>query len=458
MKKLLQRFAICSFVLSGVLMAAEMNAQCGKFADSADGAEAEQAHVLYRDAIKANNFAEAFKNWQIAYKIAPAADGKRDFHYSDGRKIYMNFLEKETDEAKKQEHINTILRLYDEQIQCYGNDAFLLGRKAYDMFYYFRSPYDDVLATFAKSIEKGGNGSEYIVLDPMGHIVVYMFTNKKMEKDAARDWHTKLNAIADHNIANNKQFGEQFKAAKASMNAVFAEIEDYIFDCDYFKEKLLPQFEASPDDHEVIRSVYSTLIQKGCDPEDQTMQTLKAKYEVIAAEINAELRKKFLQDNPAVHAKELYDAGDFQQAIAKYREAIEKETDPTKQGEYYFAIASIEFRKLDRYGSARDNARKAASLKDNWGRPYMLIGDMYATTARNCGDDFESRLAVIAAVEKYMTAKSVDSEVAEEANDKINRFAGSYPESGEAFMRGFKTGQSVKVGCWIGETVTLRTK
>lgn len=44
----------------------------------------------------------------------------------DGRDMYMRKFQAETDEAKKAEYAGMILRLYDEQIQCYGNEK--IGR------------------------------------------------------------------------------------------------------------------------------------------------------------------------------------------------------------------------------------------------------------------------------------------------------------------------------------------
>ena len=76
------------FLLAGVLyLATPMNAQCGTFADASDPNQAEEFHVLYRQDVK-NNPEAAFENWQKAYEAAPAADGTRDFHFTDGIKIY----------------------------------------------------------------------------------------------------------------------------------------------------------------------------------------------------------------------------------------------------------------------------------------------------------------------------------------------------------------------------------
>ncbi|NNF33858.1 MAG: hypothetical protein HKN68_07100, partial [Saprospiraceae bacterium] len=181
-----------------------------------------------------------------------------------------------------------------------------------------------------------------------------------------------------------------------------------------------------------------------------------AKWKAYAAEENARRQAEFEANNPNVMAKKLYDEGDFTGAVNKYKEAIANEEDPEKKATYLFSMASIQFRKLDQYSSARQSAREAASLKEGWGRPYMLIGDMYGRTARSCGDSWNQRLAILAAMDKYSYAKSIDPEVAEEANKRLGTYRSSMPSQDEGFMRGIKSGQTVKVGCWIGETVRVR--
>jgi hypothetical protein len=57
--------------------------QCETWVGKPTQTDAENAHSIYRQALKAKDYTTAFENWQIAYKLAPAADGKRDYHYTD---------------------------------------------------------------------------------------------------------------------------------------------------------------------------------------------------------------------------------------------------------------------------------------------------------------------------------------------------------------------------------------
>ncbi len=438
-------------------------AQCGKFTDTPKESEALEAHVLYRDAIKLKNYDGAFKNWKVAYELAPAADGKRASHFSDGIIIYKHKIENEPDEAKRKEYYDIIMRLYDEQVACYGNESFVYGRKAFDMFYgvgpegqKITSDLMETKKVLEQSVAKGGNNTEYVVMAPYSTVVAELFTQEKMDKAEARKIYKTLNDICDHNIEKNTKFKAQYEYAKTTMNQVFSGIEYYIFDCDYFKNKFKPEFEANPDNPEFLKNAIMTLKRQGCDSTDVFLAKLEEKWSKYAVEENAKIKAEFLKDNPAVWAKELYDEGDYNGAIDKYKEAIETEADSEKQASYLFSIASIQFRKMDSYSTARETAYKAAKLRSGWGRPYMLIGDMYASTARSCGDSWNQRLAILAAMDKYGYAKSIDSEVAEEASSKLSKYYSSMPEKQEGFMRGIKAGQSVKVGCWISESVKVR--
>jgi hypothetical protein len=279
-----------------------------------------------------------------------------------------------------------------------------------------------------------------------------------MSKEKAVEVYKQLNDIAEYNIANNETYSEGYQQAKAAMDWAIRDIEKEIFDCEFFKDKYLPEYEENKDDPEVLQRVLALLKEQNCDPNDPVVKMLDAEWKAHAAEYNAKVRAEYEANNPAAAAKRAYDEGKFSEAISKYRTAIQEETDNDKKAGYLFAIASIEFRKLNLYSQARSTALSAAKLKPNWGRPYMLIGDMYGKTARSCGDAWNQRLAILAAMDKYSYAKSLDAGVAEEANERLSAYYGSMPDKSEAFMRGLNEGSTVSVGCWIGETVRLRFK
>ena len=432
---------------------------------AAEKERAETAHVVYRGIVNTmddrpeaeRDYEQAYEQWKIAYDLAPAADGGRPFHYSDGRKIFTQRFKNATDAAAKKEAADMVLKLYDEQVACYpDNKAMMLGRKAYDMFYTFNSSYEPNLQALEEAIELGGNNTEYIVYDPVARIVVYQYKKNAMDKDRARNLYERLNDIADYNIENNETYKQYYTDARKVLNGVYAEIEDDLFDCAYFRAKLEPSYRDNPDDIEVLKYVYNKLKGQGCDPNLPIMQELSAKYTSIASEMNAEMEAERRRNNPAYDAAMLKKEGNVSGAIARYQDAVQAEADPSKKADYLLTMATMQYRELKDYGTARNNAREAASLKSGWGAPYLLIGDMYAASANRCGDNaYERGLVILAALDKYAYAKSIDPSIAGDANKRIGRYSGSKPPKDEVFMKGTQ-GKSDNTGCWIGETVKVR--
>lgn len=215
-------------------------AQCETWNDSPRRSEAQDAYKIYRPLVSGKkatdlekweqaDFNIAFDNWEKVYGIAPAADGQRPSLYADGRLFHRALmLRNKGADDKKKEYAATVLRLYDEEIKCYGNEAALLGRKGYDMFYYLGYGYSDQTFEVLKmALEKGGLASEYIVLTPMAEMTVHLFQSKKLTKEAIRAIYDQLKACAEHNIQNNERFRQEYKDAKARMEKAFKRIEGF---------------------------------------------------------------------------------------------------------------------------------------------------------------------------------------------------------------------------------------
>lgn len=277
------RISSIAFVLVS-FFSASLLAQCDTWNKSPKKEEAENAHVLYRGVVKGKDAAElesisaeefkiAYNNWKKAYDIAPAADGQRPSHYSDGRNLLKVKYKRSTDEAEKKEIAAQVLTLYDQQAECYENEGFLMGRKAFDMFYMPEYGYREATyEAFEKALEIGGNDAEYILLEPMAQVLVYFYKSKKIDQAETQRVYSQLEELADYNIENNERFGQYFKDSKARMSSHFKEIEDEVFDCSYFKKKLLPDYEANKDSLKIIQYVYVKLKQQGCDTTDAKWQ------------------------------------------------------------------------------------------------------------------------------------------------------------------------------------------
>ena len=122
-------------------------------------------------------------------------------------------------------------------------------------------------------------------------------------------------------------------------------------------------------------------------------------------------------------------------------------------------VAKIYYRDLKNYPTSRKYALDAAKAKPGWGQPYLLIGNLYASSGPLCGTGrgWDSQVVTWPAIDMWYKAKSVDSKVANEANSLINRYLQYMPKKEDIFFRNLKAGDSFFVPCWIQETTTIRT-
>ncbi len=457
------------------LVSSSSLAQCKDWNDSPDKDELENTHMFYRDFVKAKKFADAYPLWEKVYTAAPAADGKRALHYSDGREIIKNVYAAETDAAKQESMLKTFLTLYDQEYECYPKDkkgkdkkGYLLENKVYELYYTFNYDRDVIMETLAEAVELNGDNLGYSVIYPYADITVNNFNAKKISADDARAISNKINAICDKKMKEDPRFGPYYKQQKDAVAPLFETIASQIFGCDYHIKKIKPEYDANPNDKANYNRVYELLKGYGCTSSEPLMNEIYAKMEkdraaaqaASAADI-ARQKKEWEANNPAIQAQKAYSSGDYNTAASKYEEAIGMESDPTKKGEYHYYLAVTYGRKLKEYSKAKKHALKAASLNSGSGKPYLLLGDLYAKSARSCGKNaFEQRMIILAAIDKWSKAKSVDSdpEVQASAKKNIGAYSGQYPEKEDVFMNGKKPGDYYSVGCWIGESVKIRTK
>ena len=105
---------------------------------------------------------------------------------------------------------------------------------------------------------------------------------------------------------------------------------------------------------------------------------------------------------------------------------------------------------------SRDYAYRALKVRPSMGRAYLLIANLYASSANGCGtDEISKRMVFVAAANKAAQAKRVDPSLTSRANKYIKSYRASAPSKKLIFTKGLTSGASHKIGCWIGETVKI---
>lgn len=137
-----------------------------------------------------------------------------------------------------------------------------------------------------------------------------------------------------------------------------------------------------------------------------------------------------------------------------FDQTIALETDPLKKAKLYKKLAN-DLKSKGRYGKARQYYMESMKLNPSDGSPYIAIAGMYAKSANNCGtDNFSKRAVFWLAASTAEKAGRVDGRLKSVASKTAASYRASAPSKSDIFTKG-NAGQTIKIGCWIGRSVTV---
>ncbi len=435
----------------------DVDSRCFKFTDAPNSQSIIEYHVLYRDLIRTNDFDGAFPYWKRAYEAAPAADGRRDFHFSDGIRIYNHKRKNTTDSVLIASYMDTVEQIYDHWLYCSNDEGYILANKGFNHYFEFRDYYDDpeIFEILERSVELKGMEVPYYVINPFTDLVVRGLEEGYITEAEAQKYATFINDRVQAGIASGKDLEawEVINQYAPVRLEVFEGIEGF-FDCQYYVDKYFPIFQENADDCEVINDVYGKLRWAKCETANEALAAIIK----VRAEKNCEedLAPALTQSGQAI--KDLKE-GRFREAVKGFESLYASDTDLDRKAEYALLIAKIYYGQLKDFPLSRTWALRAASHRSKWGEPYMVIGKLYASSGPLCGPGvgFDSQIVTWPAIDKWNYAKSIDPSVTAEANKLINTYTQYMPSREDIFFRSLKENDSFRVGCWIQENTTIRT-
>jgi len=423
-----------------------------KFGHGEDSLRCLKNYSLFTEYVKQKAYLDALPSWQIVYNECPLA-GKSV--YSDGIKIIEYRINKEKDKAKKDELISEMIAIYDQRIKYFGNDrkyneSWIVGRKATSLYKYKKSDRDSriqIQEWLKQSIDARKTSSEITVL------VTYMQNTERMYEAGQAGPEDMVNSY----IYVNDILGQMIeKTSKESSKEKISSIKDNVeklfatsgaADCETIEKIFGPQLAENTENLDWLKMVNKLLARADCE-DAQLLYDISENLHVIEPSSSSAygLARMYLKTQ------------DLDKAVEYYNEAISLEEDPEQKGTFHYQLGLIMYNK-GKLADARSNARKAIELRSDWGEPYILIGNLYAQSAKNFGsNEFEHKTAYWAAVDQFVKAKSVDSNSAAKANELIKLYSQYFPGTEEIFFNGLTVGSSYKLGGWINTSTKVRAK
>ncbi len=423
-------------------------------ASAQDGSNCNSNSSISHEAVRAGNYRDAYTPWKAVLKECPTL---RFYTFTDGYKILKSFLDRIADKksAEYKKYFDELMETHDLRIKhtpefiskgvrvSSADEA--LGIKAIDYIAY--TPVLDVNQAYGwlkKSVDavKGeSNGT-----------TVFYFLQMSLEKLKANPAHKEqfiqdyLNAseYVDQAIAaaQKESAKKSLQGVKDNLVALF--INSGTADCESLQGIYAPKVEANKTDLAYLKKVIDIMRMMKCTESDAYLQ---ASYYAYKIEPTA--------DAATGCAYMAFKKGDIDNAVKFFEESINLETDRAKKADKAYATALV-LTTAKRLSQARSYCQKAISYNDSYGAPYILIANLYASNPNWSDEPALNKCTYFVVIDKLQRAKAVDPSCADEANKLIGRYSGHTPQAKDLFMLGYKQGDRITIGGWIGETTTIR--
>lgn len=349
-----------------------------------------------------------------------------------------------------EEYSNLVFECYAKRIEFHGKEGYVKGKWANEIVKLTPDNRAQGLAMFEESITLEGDATTYKVPKDFIYGGVKEYKAKKLSLDSLFRILDIVTPVIDANIAKYTASGlsekDSVKGVKwvESQDAIIGMMKPYL-DCDKLQELKEPYFADNEKNITWLKATIKLLDRGGCESQAFYLQASEALFALEPS-----------SDAALSLAKAFNKQGDADKAISYYTKAADLASTDEAKFDIWIKLAKTAKNNKE-YSKVREYARKALAINANSGEAYILIGDAYAASASSCGGGDLGRGGVyLVAVDKYVKAKSVDPSSVEDAQAKINKYSAYFPNKEDAFFKGINAGAAYRVGCWIGESTTVR--
>ena len=465
------------------LVAMTANAQNGvsnpyRFGQGEDSVRCIQSISIMNTNVKNKDYKVAYDAWKVLFDEFPVA---RVDTYTNGIKILNDFIAKEADPAKKEEYIDMLLAVYDQQIKYLEqlqaitktklSEGQILGKKVIDLIKHRKdTPAEEVYDMLAKSVALEQGQSEYVVTELFMKYSGLKYKNDKSHGeqiiedylnasvyivDVLDKYHDNIEKCLQKyaeegdpkDSINAGKYGKMIDAsrvAKSNIDAYF--INSGAASCEDLDRIYAPLIEENKGNIEYLNKVITVMAMLRCTNQDAYLAASEYAFEI--------------DPNPTSKAAmgcgyRYFKKGEIEKAMEYFDRAIELEASVTNKSELCYKVADIYYN-LNKYGKARSYAQKALALNSKYGAPHIIIAQCYAATSNWSDDNTLNNCTYYLCIDRLERAKNVDPSIKREADKLIASYKKYTPSNEELFMKGYKVGEKVTIGGWINETTTIR--
>lgn len=422
---------------------------------------------IFVEASKVKNFDGAYDDWMFVRKTCPKLNNAI---YVKGEKILEHKI-KNSSGAEKTAFVNNLINLHKESMANMPN-KFPVGKTEAKIGYLkykhkLGTPveqfnvFDNAFKKDAKTFTHPQQLYIYFKLmvglfdsgtkDFQSLIDLYTNVTDKVEEEKKR-FSEKKDALLVKEEAGTlskkeegklKSYASYLKNYDLISKGVDKDLGDRA-NCD----KLVPLFEKNYEANKTnaawLRGAASRLAGKDCADAPIFAKLVASFHELEPSAKSAEYLAILSRGKKKYADAEKY----FNEAAGLYESNYDK-------AKTFFKVA-VMYKKIGSKSKARTYANKTLAKSPSFGRAYLLIAGMYASSANSCGTTtFEKRATFWLAANVAEKAGRVDASLKKTAAKTAANYRAKAPSKQDIFTGDYKSGSKVNIGCWIGRSVTV---
>jgi len=326
-------------------------------------------------------------------------------------------------------------QLYAAFDLAYNTDleTFTNPKSLYTYFSLMVGLYDSKLKSAQELFSKYDDISEKI------NIEVKNYTNKR---NAFLDQDGEVKELSKKDTSRLKSYNSYLKAYSQISGSIDTKLGTRA-NCENLVPLYSKDFEEFKNDGIWLQRAMNRMYAKGCN-DDPLFVTIVEQKNALEPNADTAFYLGILKDK----------AGNSKEALSFYNQAVDLETSSYEKSKILYKIATS-FKKKGRFSQARSYYTKALKANPSMGKCHLSIAAMYARSANRCGtDNFSKRAVYWLAAKEAAKAGRIDPRMKKNANKSIANYKAKAPQKSEIFSSG-RTGQVIKVGCWIGRSVKV---
>ena len=418
---------------------------------------------IYVEHAKVKNYEAAYTPWKMVYDNCPDVNWA-NFHY--GERIIKDRIKKSSG-AEKEANIQDSLVLFEKSREYFPKKAsmadviidkvlmrydnkMISNQEIYDMLHKaftedkasFKNP--KALYLYFSSLvdlHKAGSKDIGVVFDAYDDISVKIEEeNKRLTEQIARllpkDSLGTLTSREKRQLSSYNNYSVNYGKITGSIDSKLGVLAD----C----SNLIPLYEKNFDNKKGdviwVKRAVGRMFSKECTDDPMFVKLVEAQN-ALDQSADSEFYLGILKQK----------AKNTSGAVVHFNKAVELETDNYKKSNILYKIASI-YRRGSK-STSRNYAQKAINANASNGKAYLLIANLYASSANACGSTtFEKRAIYWKAAEMARKAGRVDPSLRGRANKSAASYAAKAPTK-EMIFSAAMGGKTVKFSCWVGGSI-----